>query len=60
MSSVKVGVMHVLQDISGLKIIVRLTTIVYFSIEMTKVCVARKACVMHVVESVTGDKPKAF
>jgi hypothetical protein len=45
---------------SGLKIIARLATIVYFPINMTKVCVARKAGVMHVIESVTGDKPKAF
>jgi len=45
---------------SGSKIITRLATIVCFPINMTKVCVARKACVMHVIESVTGDKSKAF
>jgi hypothetical protein len=45
---------------SGLKIIARLATIVCFPINMTKVCVAGKACVMHVIESVTGDKPKTF
>jgi hypothetical protein len=45
---------------SGLKIIARLAAIVCFPINMTKVCVAGKACVMHIIESVTGDKPKAF
>jgi hypothetical protein len=45
---------------SGLKIIACLATIVCFSINMAKVGVTRKACVMHVIESITGNEPKAF
>jgi hypothetical protein len=46
--------------LSELKIIARLVSIVCIPINVTQLCVAQKACVMHVIESVTCDKPNAF
>jgi len=46
--------------ISGLKIVARLAGIVCFPVDMTEMCVTCQTRMMHVIESVTGNKPKAL
>jgi hypothetical protein len=44
----------------GLNVIACFACIVYFSINMTKMCVTRHTCMMHIIKPIAGNEPKSF